>query len=399
MNQKTKQIEDLTSNVLSSSLQSELTKLKAYTEDLKKLEITKDLEINKLNDQLKFKDREIERLNQTIKDNKPMDYVEKEKEQIATHQQETNQLNQKINDLELRIYKLNDDKKQLSLENFKLQEKLMHSNEEKVKQEEEKNNQNDHQELNPSEDSQCVPKETYDSLIEEFELMKKQFEANTIELNSIKTLYNESQTQMSNIKKEFEQTLQKLNAANIENEVIKKELNDLHLSRRERNSTDENHIKDIKYIKAKHEAELNQKEKEYETLKEEKAKTINEYIIKIKELELLNRNLSILLKQVTQGKSDLEEIIIKQEEKVSGLGDKVNKIDQMLKNKNNELKQNESYSLQLINIINDQKKEIANIKSNQKETENNELILMQNQINTLKATIEGIVIYLIDYYS
>lgn len=405
--QKTKQIEDLTANASSSLLQSELTKLKAYIEDLKKLEVTKDVEINKLNDQLKFKDKEIERLNHTIQDSKPIDYIEKEKQLISLHQQETNQLNQKINDLELRIYKLNDDKKQLSLENFKLQEKLTHYNEEEKNKDEEQQQQ--HQ-IIKTEESECVPKDTYNNLLDEFEVIKQQLDSSKTELeqlktfyndtqtelNSLKAKYNESQTQRSNMQSDYEFTQQKLKDIEIENNRIQRELNDHQSSQKERSTSDENHMKDIKYIKAKHEAELNKKDKEYEELKAENEKSINEYIIKIKELELLNRNLNISLKQVMQGRSDLEEIIIKQEEKVSGLGDKVNKIDQMLKNKNSELKQNESYSIQLINIINDQKKQIANVKNSQRENENSELVLMQDQINTLKVTIEGNLLF-IDY--
>ena len=72
--EKDKKIEELmTSN-------KESNKMKNYNEELKKLQITKDLEINKLNEQIQSKDKEIERLKKTIDDKVPVDYKEKEKE-------------------------------------------------------------------------------------------------------------------------------------------------------------------------------------------------------------------------------------------------------------------------------------------------------------------------------
>ena len=112
--EKDKKIEELmTSN-------KESNKMKNYNEELKKLQITKDLEINKLNEQIQSKDKEIERLKKTIDDKVPVDYKEKEKELNAQFDIERNKYEQKINDLELKIYKVNDDNKSIKKDMKKL---------------------------------------------------------------------------------------------------------------------------------------------------------------------------------------------------------------------------------------------------------------------------------------
>ena len=120
------------------------------------------------------------------------------------------------------------------------------------------------------------------------------------------------------------------------------------------------------------------------------SKTINENLLKIKELEdqikTLNNDLSVSKK----AKTDLEDIIFKQEAKVNQLGGKVNKIELMLKKKNAEIQQNETYALQLMNIIQEQKGQIANIKKKKKEEETIELNNLQSEIDALKNVIESI---------
>ena len=48
------------------------------------------------------------------------------------------------------------------------------------------------------------------------------------------------------------------------------------------------------------------------------------------------------------------------EEKVNELGNKVNRIDNILKKKNAEIKQNEDYAIKLMNIVKDQKNQNHN---------------------------------------
>ena len=176
--EKDKKIEELmTSN-------KESNKMKNYNEELKKLQITKDLEINKLNEQIQSKDKEIERLKKTIDDKVPVDYKEKEKELNAQFDIERNKYEQKINDLELKIYKVNDDKKgyEKTIEIHKkriaeLEEEIQKSKQPVVPPKEEEKqidtaNDNVSQSSNNKQDhSGCVSKEEYEKLKEvEFDL-------------------------------------------------------------------------------------------------------------------------------------------------------------------------------------------------------------------------------------
>lgn len=62
--------------------------------------------------------------------------------------------------------------------------------------------------------------------------------------------------------------------------------------------------------------------------------------------------------KVNTEKIEFEQIILTQEEKVNELGQKVKGIDQMLKNKNNQLSAYETQCMGLIKIIEDQKKQL-----------------------------------------
>ncbi len=62
--------------------------------------------------------------------------------------------------------------------------------------------------------------------------------------------------------------------------------------------------------------------------------------------------------KVNSEKNEFEQVIFKQENKVNELGEKVKIIDGMLKEKNNQISAYESQCMGLINIIEDQKKQI-----------------------------------------
>ena len=74
------------------------------------------------------------------------------------------------------------------------------------------------------------------------------------------------------------------------------------------------------------------------------------------------------------------------------LGEKVDKIESLLKNKNEEIRENENYSLKLINIIKEQKSLINTLKKEQKTLEENYSTIEdnQNKMNSLKAQINAL---------
>ena len=54
----------------------------------------------------------------------------------------------------------------------------------------------------------------------------------------------------------------------------------------------------------------------------------------------------------------MEDIIIRQEEKLNILIEKVNKVEEIIKRKNRIIKENEAYAIELIKIIEKQKNKI-----------------------------------------
>ncbi len=95
-------------------------------EDLKKLQLIKDSEINKLNEQNLSKSNEIRRLKKELNDKTPVDIKQKELELENKYKSEFDKLKKKTNDLELKIYNSND-------KNSKL-EKEINSKNEKIKE-------------------------------------------------------------------------------------------------------------------------------------------------------------------------------------------------------------------------------------------------------------------------
>lgn len=350
--EKDKKIEELmTSN-------KESNKMKNYNEELKKLQITKDLEINKLNEQIQSKDKEIERLKKTIDDKVPVDYKEKEKELNAQFDIERNKYEQKINDLELKIYKVNDDKKgyEKTIEIHKkriaeLEEEIQKSKQPVVPPKEEEKqidtaNDNVSQSSNNKQDhSGCVSKEEYEKLKEEYSTLEKQYQEHKLLLTE----------QLSNKDEQMKQS----------------------------------HQYELNELKAKYENEIQKKDRAFKKVNDLNSRTINDHLLKIKELEDQIKTLTNDLSISNKAKTDLEDIILKQEGKVNQLGGKVNKIEQMLKKKNAELQQNETYALQLMNIIQEQKSQIAVMKKKKKEEDTAELNNLQNEINALKNIIES----------
>ena len=103
---KDKKISELSSNNLNNQI-----------EDLKKLQLTKDLEISKLNEQIIFKIKEIEKLKKELDDKTPIDIKKKEEELENKYKDEFDKLKKKSNDLEIKIYNSNDKISKLEKDN------------------------------------------------------------------------------------------------------------------------------------------------------------------------------------------------------------------------------------------------------------------------------------------
>ena len=284
--------------------------------------ISKDNEISKLNDINISKENEIKRLSQLIEDMKQGTPTQELEENFKI---EKEKLLAKINNLELKIYNMKDEKeKETEKEKEKNDEVYL---EEKEKEKEENNNNN---------------RLSYE------ELMK--------------------------IKEDIEQKNQELN---VEIKLLKdnQEPNEL-------NNNEEN----LKKIE-----ELQNKILEYETGKiipESTQKKLEENEAMLSELKEQNKILNENISNKSKNKKDFETIILKQEKKIMELNSLLKKKDLDILSKDNAANKNQIYSVQLMNIINEQKIKIEKIKKKNKEELNTQITELKREINNLQNILE-----------
>ena len=418
-----------------------MNSLKNQLEEYKKLQIAKDSEISKLNDINSSKQNEIDRLKNIIEEQKKGNREKQLEEEIKL---EKEKLNTKINDLELKIYNLNDEKNVLTKENNNLKEQIEaikqkeenkdNINQEKEKEKEDKDiiennkideNKDDNNEIEKIKKEKEELSNNYEQLMKEKLIIEDEKnrlfnEYNNIleennkiknEKNDLNDEYNKLKSEFDKLKEEFNNNEIRLKTYIAQENINKNNTNDdlyitklteldelkLKISKYESGELIPN-IVVKKYNKEKSElknqltSEFKEKEKNYIKNLEEKDKKILEYVSKIKQgesrIKILNENII----GINQEKGELENIVIKQESRVGKLGEKVDKIESLLKNKNDEIRENENYSLKLINIIKEQKNLIYTLKKEQKSLEENYSTNEEttNTINSLKAQITAL---------
>ena len=419
-------------------------------EEFKKLQISKDAEISKLNDINVSKQNEIERLKNIIDEQKN---GTREKQIEEENKKEKEKLSAKINDLELKIYNLNDSKNNLIKENEALKEQMNSMNKNNVINTEENKNENinnngqnekgksdkeddieenkvDDKEKNDNKEIEKIIKEKEDLLNDYEKVMKEKsnIEEEKSKLNSdynilleeknkikkekeeLNEEYNKLKSEYDKLKEEFDNNEIKLKTYIAQEKINENKNNDLYLTKL--TELDELKLKISKFesgeiipdiIKEKMTKEkseikeqltslLKEKEKNYMNKLEEKEKKILEYVSKIKQRESKIKILNENIMGINTEKGELENIVIKQETRVGKLGEKVDKIELLLKNKNDEIRENETYSLKLINIIKEQKNIINHLKMEHKSMEesNSKNEDFSNIINSLKAQITAL---------
>ena len=418
-----------------------MNSLKNQLEEYKKLQIAKDSEISKLNDINSSKQNEIDRLKNIIEEQKKGNREKQLEEEIKL---EKEKLNTKINDLELKIYNLNDEKNILTKENNNLKEQIEaikqkeenkdDINQEKEKKKEDKDiiennkideNKDDNNEIEKIKKEKEELSNNYEQLMKEKLIIEDEKnrlfnEYNNIleennkiknEKNDLNDEYNKLKSEYDKLKEEFNNNEIRLKTYIAQENINKNNTNDdlyitklteldelkLKISKYESGELIPNIVVQ-KYNKEKSElknqltSEFKEKEKNYIKNLEEKDKKILEYVSKIKQgesrIKILNENII----GINQEKGELENIVIKQESRVGKLGEKVDKIESLLKNKNDEIRENENYSLKLINIIKEQKNLIYTLKKEQKSLEENNSTNEEttNTINSLKAQITAL---------
>ena len=349
---------------MSDSNNDDANKMRTQINELKKLQISKDSEISKLNDFLSSKTNEISELKKTIEEQKN---GSREKELEKTIKEEKEKYLQKINNLEIKIYSLTQENtkikseiKNLEFKNNNLTSEIL----EKEKQIQEQKNTENHIEIKYNFDnkkliinkiinyfinSAIIPIKTENisndegkeltvnhNLSEELADLREKF---------LQYKSNNNQINDTNINKidELSQIIENYKSGNLIPDSVKTQIENLN----------KNHLSEIENLKKNYNSEL--------ILKDDLSK-------KNKELDKKNINLKLYIKNISIAKRELENVIFKQEQKISNLESKVNELEILLNTKNNEIKQNENNSLNLIKVINEQQTEINKLKTIQNQT-------------------------------
>ena len=109
---------------------------------------------------------------------------------------------------------------------------------------------------------------------------------------------------------------------------------------------------------------------------------------KLKEYEALITTANIELSQKNKTIEEYESIALKQEDQIEKLKNHIYELKKTIFHNNLSMKQNETYSNQLINIINEHKLQIKKMKEQRIEEDNEEIYLLKRENENLKNEIE-----------
>ena len=349
-----------------------ISKLISEISEYKILIISKDNEINKLNELLLTKKNEIISLKKTIEEQKN---GTREREIEENFKNEAKKFTKKINDLEIKIYSLTEEKNNL----IKIEKELQIKNEELTKNLNEKEEENEKKINERYLNNDNIKITQNNSFFYEKALKKEDIEAKEELINN----NNKLKKEIEELKNKYEEVIKSSNNNDIEKRY--KELEKLIEEYKSGLIIPEETKKIIENSKKNHEVEIEQLKqknlKEIEVLNLKNSLLIN----KNKEREIKMKELINTIKVIAIEKNELENVIILQEKKVNELIEKINKIDLIINKKNEKIKENEKCTLNLINIVNDQQKEIKKLKM--KNSNQNKSL---NDIMTIKKRIKNI---------
>ena len=420
----------------------------AQIEEYKKLLISKDNEISRLNDLNLSKENEIKRLNKLIEDMKSGSLTEQLEEKFKKEKQE---LQSKINNLELKIYNINDEKNRLTAENKKLNEKLnalqsMNENKsneenkkennenepkEEIKNENQENNEENKEEnntndkkskkaennQNENEDEENMNEENSDNNNqdngkgnenENFNIDKNDSQKENEENNENK--YEELLKIKENLEEKNKKLIEEINLLknnNLEDGTTKKNSHKIFQNTenmdedRDNNNTNlenKENIEDLKriideYKSGKIISESTQKS--IDSIKKDNLSQIEELKKKYETINTKNKNYESKIKILNDNLNsnnknikDLENIILKQENKINELNQLLKKRDTTIRSKEASISKNETYSMQLMNLIKEQKLHIQNLKKQKSEEVSSQIEELRRQITNLENIIE-----------
>ena len=383
-------------------------------EEYKKLLISKDNEISKLNDLNISKENQIKELNNLIEELKKGSTIGELEENFK---KEKEQLQSKINNLELEIYNLKEKKEE---EIKKEKEKDINAEKEKDLNAENEKEKEEEKDLNAEKEKEKEEEEADVKLQDKEKKEEKKEEEKNIEQEEEKKEEEKKDEEKKEEEKEEDKEKEKeKEQLNIEENVDNKEQMDTEENKEKSNKLsyeelwkikqdieqkNKELVVEIKLLKDNQEPnEINNEDniKKIEELKNklleyETGKTIPEFTQKKLEetesqiLELINQN-KILTEKINSSsinRKEFETIIFKQENKISELNDLMKKKDLELFNRDHIANKNQIYSLQLLNIINEQKIKIKKIKKQSKEEADSKISELKKEINNLENIVE-----------
>lgn len=111
-------------------------------------------------------------------------------------------------------------------------------------------------------------------------------------------------------------------------------------------------------------------------------------LTKLKEYESIISAANIELSQKNKSIQEYEIITLKQEDKIEELNNQIYELNKAMFHKNISMKQNEDYSNQLIDMINEHKLQIKHMKEHKIQEENMEISLLKRENKNLKSELE-----------
>ena len=210
--------------------------------------------------------------------------------------------------------------------------------------------------------------------------IKKQRESKiTIEINQ-ENIFNKEKDEIKEIRNNNILLQNKLDNILLEHKKILNEKNYLSIK-----------IEQYKKQKEKKNIEINQKEENILNKKNESKTLLQEINIQKKYNIQLNSQIKLMSKKyknMEENNKDLENVIIKQEEKINELSLKLNNIVKDIQKKNSEINKNKIYIIKLENTVKDLNKQYRLLKIQKPKESQNEMNYLKSQIAELKRELE-----------
>ena len=393
-------------NKLRSLLDQKGNELKTIDEELPNkleslIELTEKSETEKLikenNEyliQITEKNKEINDLKNRLKtlseDKDPIIKEEKEINEEKTEKEDNNENdNDNINDLSKEQEEKEGEKKKVRKKIKKKKKKKKEGDDKDEEIEENKEDKNTEKEKENIDEEKVVTEEE-----------KKEVQENNDGEKEFVEEKKEEQENLENIK-ENEEGKEKIenNNININNENIeekeKEKKKEIEIDYKEEYLKLKNLVNDYEQGNIISEKTKN----EIDEIKTESLSQIKELRLKIdqlnssnlsrlKEYEILITNANIELSEKNKTIEEYESIALKQEDQINLLNKKIYELNKKIFQKNLSMKENETYSTQLIHIINEHKLAIKKIKAQKQEEENEEIALLRRENINLKNEIE-----------